>query len=728
MTLKIQDINNQPPKFEETTKGIDVHEWKFPLAETDIQPVLVGKTPDRQKQILEKAINDGFRVNLWDFGGQEIYTATHQFFLSSRSLYLLVDAENNETTNWYDWFYQVEKLGNNSPLLIVLNKLAGRNCNIPNWAALQNIFEFVKEKYPLDLSIPSPEDEKTYHLLKGDIKRQLLLLPHIGDALPAFWTSIRQDIAEELDKLKKNREQPFITEDRFFEICRPYQEKDASFDKKAQLHMSQYFHDIGIYLHFKDDDQLRSFLFLDANWTTDLVYMLLDDTIVLNKQGRFNQSDIDRIWKDDGYRAIKGYLMNLLRHFGLAFAVEGQTQEYMTPYHLKEEKPDYVLPLEGMPLLELQYKFEHFMPKGMLPQLTVSLSEYIPDINKVWLKGAVLQFKKHQTICELVETYQKEIRIRIYGKERRETLNILMHEVEKILNRFSKLDYAEMIPCNCPVCREKALQPAFERTFFRFADLKDRLNSANADAHFVDCKWNSYRKMPIEPLLSEVFEEEKYARHFLRLADDIDDWRERKDPPAPTKPIIQSPTTTEPVNNQLTIFEKMKQNWWLILFAAAFAIFFLAWAKPGSKLDFFGWFKVEQGGNTTEATTPSRVNTVTVVGSLKINNRNAWSEDVKKVYIKNQTIGGQNTLSNNQFVLRDVEVKRDKLVEIAFDLKNGLSKSALFILHQPNEYNTVDMGEVLIEVKPPTSKNWKAGSSTAGGPTIIINNQNIQNN
>ena len=28
---------------------------------------------------------------MWDFGGQEIYHATHQFFLTRRSLYVLVD-------------------------------------------------------------------------------------------------------------------------------------------------------------------------------------------------------------------------------------------------------------------------------------------------------------------------------------------------------------------------------------------------------------------------------------------------------------------------------------------------------------------------------------------------------------------------------------------------------------------------------------------------------------
>ncbi|MBK9490892.1 MAG: hypothetical protein IPO07_20480 [Haliscomenobacter sp.] len=38
---------------------------------------------------LEQALNNGFRTNLWDFGGQEIYHSTH-VFLSHRSLYVLL--------------------------------------------------------------------------------------------------------------------------------------------------------------------------------------------------------------------------------------------------------------------------------------------------------------------------------------------------------------------------------------------------------------------------------------------------------------------------------------------------------------------------------------------------------------------------------------------------------------------------------------------------------------
>ena len=47
--------------------GIDVIEWHFGMEG-----------------------GQDFGVNMWDFGGQEIYHATHQFFLTKRSLYALV--------------------------------------------------------------------------------------------------------------------------------------------------------------------------------------------------------------------------------------------------------------------------------------------------------------------------------------------------------------------------------------------------------------------------------------------------------------------------------------------------------------------------------------------------------------------------------------------------------------------------------------------------------------
>lgn len=47
---------------------------------------------------------DRVKVHFWDFGGQEIMHTTHQFFLSKRSLYLLIlDARKLNKRQMIDW-------------------------------------------------------------------------------------------------------------------------------------------------------------------------------------------------------------------------------------------------------------------------------------------------------------------------------------------------------------------------------------------------------------------------------------------------------------------------------------------------------------------------------------------------------------------------------------------------------------------------------------------------
>jgi len=54
----------------------------------------------------------------WDFGGQEIYHATHQFFLTRRSLYLLVADDRKEDTDFNYWLEVVGLLSDQSPLCL----------------------------------------------------------------------------------------------------------------------------------------------------------------------------------------------------------------------------------------------------------------------------------------------------------------------------------------------------------------------------------------------------------------------------------------------------------------------------------------------------------------------------------------------------------------------------------------------------------------------------------
>jgi internalin A len=104
------------------TQGINIKEWRF---------------KNKKKEI---------KVNFWDFGGQEIMHATHQFFLSKRSLYILVlDSRREEKAEY--WLKHIRSFGGDSPILVVLNKIdenrLSQNSNqFYNWIMSNVDFKF----------------------------------------------------------------------------------------------------------------------------------------------------------------------------------------------------------------------------------------------------------------------------------------------------------------------------------------------------------------------------------------------------------------------------------------------------------------------------------------------------------------------------------------------------------------------------------------------------------
>ena len=105
------------PAPDETTKGIDIYCHEFKITDSRYPE---GRT---------------FRLNVWDFGGQEIYHAAHQFFLTQRSLYILLDDTRRNHMTIHDegfkyWLEAVDLLSNHSPMLIFQNERGGSSKKI----------------------------------------------------------------------------------------------------------------------------------------------------------------------------------------------------------------------------------------------------------------------------------------------------------------------------------------------------------------------------------------------------------------------------------------------------------------------------------------------------------------------------------------------------------------------------------------------------------------------
>ncbi|UOY02815.1 leucine-rich repeat domain-containing protein [Blastococcus sp. PRF04-17] len=147
---------------EQSTEGIDVSTWEFPSA--------IRVQSDGSEDLLRCT----FRANIWDFGGQEIYHATHQFFLTRRSVYVLVTDERREDTDFEYWLEVVNLLSDGSPVLIVQNQKQGRHQGI-DFSDLRRRYPNLRPPLTLNLA-----DRRSLKPAVQRIRAELEQLPHIG--------------------------------------------------------------------------------------------------------------------------------------------------------------------------------------------------------------------------------------------------------------------------------------------------------------------------------------------------------------------------------------------------------------------------------------------------------------------------------------------------------------------------------------------------------------------
>ena len=434
---KLKDENYQVPnEQEESTVGINVHEgWPFPYA----------NDPTIQ-----------FKANLWDFGGQEIQYMLHQFFLTPRSLYVLLADNRKQNTNFPYWFRIIHLLGKgedqtHSPVLVVLNE--NKHQSITNF----DMHLFQKEYKELEirqLDVDFSKNDDRYFSLVKRIQQMLSDLPHIGKAqLPANWVQIRQEL--------QAREESYISLEEYARIC----QKHHIAKEKDQLVLSRFLHDLGILLHFQQEEEgLHNLLVLKPKWAIDAIYSVLNNTKVAENKGRFTKQFVTDIWKAKDYSlSERGYLLALMRQdiFEICFPTK-QKGEYITPLLLPTQAARYHWGYEHALRFRYQYAF---MPPGILTRLIVRQSEYImthQGEEMVWKEGVYL--KKDGCQIQIIERETREegskvIDISVIGGdnyERKYVLRSIRREIDEIHRKsFPSLQPLEKVPCICSECVER---------------------------------------------------------------------------------------------------------------------------------------------------------------------------------------------------------------------------------------------------------------------------------
>lgn len=484
--LKYDDFNENEPQ----TDGINIEDVVFAECKTFEE----YKTLNR------------LTAHFWDFGGQEIMNATHQFFLTNRSIYVLVlDArkDSHVSTQVRQWVKRIQNTSGKSSIIVVANQIdVNPGFGFENERELQE--EFPEIKYFIKASCKEGTEIATIKEKLAELIPQAELF---DTEIDERWINIKEKLQQELDA----KEEKYLDEKRFNEICGEFTLDVV----KQRLNAIQFLHDLGILLHFKEIDS-HTYFVLDPYWITYGVYQILTSKKAGELNGLIPMSELDYIInieedKKESYHPAKlerikylnndrHFLVEVLNQFKLCF-YQPDKKKFIIPDLLSTVEPSSKTKKvrEAKGSIHFVYEYEYLL-KSIMPRIMV---EQHILIKERWRTGCVLEKGNCQA---LISSYQHRITISVAGEhpEKREFMSILRHQLDTINSTLT--DKPDML-IPLPGTKE-------------FADYDILLDMEKDGEQYYTLRKPIKKKYLISELLEGIERKDRY-QHFDEKLDEI---------------------------------------------------------------------------------------------------------------------------------------------------------------------------------------------------------------
>mgnify|MGYP000037001737 CR=1 FL=1 len=404
------------------------------------------------------AMDDGDSVtaHLWDFGGQEVMHATHQFFLSQRSVYvLLLNSRNDDQAE--KWLKHAASFGGRSPVLVVLNKIDENPSFEVNRKTLQEKYPQIRDFFRLSAKTDKGLDE-----FREALRREIDRADTRRTPFPKHWLAVKEHFS--------NMQADYIESAEYRQVC----EENGVTRQFSQDVLLQFLHDLGVIINFRN---LKNFdtQILNPLWLTNGVYRIINSRIVGEEtKGLLYENDFDAVINDPrfseavtaSHRLTKEaypknklqYIVRVMQEFELCFQLDPRT--YVIPQLLPVQEPEFKT--EGA-LLRFVIHFPDFLPDSVFPRLMVKLHTFIernpsdrvtpshpvttPRLT-MWRTGMVLHKPNIFNALARVrwDKEDQKILVDVCGEERRRFLSFIRETVKEIIGDFTNLNFSELVP------------------------------------------------------------------------------------------------------------------------------------------------------------------------------------------------------------------------------------------------------------------------------------------
>jgi GTPase SAR1 family protein len=398
-------------KTEGRTHGILVWEWA--IDQKDFPQKLHDKIareiekyqqehPDRK--ILRKP--ERILLNVWDFGGQEYFHATHRLFLSDNVLYMVVwetaTDRSNEATGDYPRKYWVDNIAHYAPKHTILY--------VQNKAGDAAAFDAAKKEYKVALrNDNSPRSLQQYNLDVDFLKEKVLEeLPQL-DYMAQPIVKVYDDIRTEVKRIKTEKKVLSFTD--FEALCRAVDTTEARImqDDANIQQVTDFLHETGclICYRFKKDkksEKLDDYVFINSGWVTETIYKILDEK-TLENNGEFDKKHVISVLEQERSDLSDANLwIELMQEFELIFAKKDQPDQFIAPQYLPETCKDLSEKalnnlLERLPY-QLVLHYPEFLPRSIISRFICRYGNLAKD--EYWKYGIVLHQNKEEiyVVCD----------------------------------------------------------------------------------------------------------------------------------------------------------------------------------------------------------------------------------------------------------------------------------------------------------------------------------------
>ncbi|MGF1933939.1 MAG: COR domain-containing protein [Nostoc sp. ChiQUE02] len=370
-------------------------------------------------------------LKTWDFGGQEIYHATHQFFLTNRSLFLLAwNARLGfEQGKLYYWLDIIKALAPESLILLVATHIDERDADLP-LAELRRKYPQIVEHCKISSKISRGVEE-----LRRAIAEAAAKLPLMGEIWPTTWLNAANAIRTQSKK--------YITPQQLWDIMAESQVTES------QEVLARWLHELGEILYFQDNEELNDTVILKPQWVTEYISKALESEDVINRKGIFTRQEMNQLWRDLE-PSMRDHFLHLMERFDLSYRTQENRDLSLVVERLPLDAPNYEQKWQQIKQTnecnEISMKFQlNTIPAGIPTWFIARQHRFTTGIH--WRNGVLFAYEQeHLALVEAVKS-DRYIKLTVRGPNPLNFFVLLRDGMEVTLARFPGLDIQRTIPC-----------------------------------------------------------------------------------------------------------------------------------------------------------------------------------------------------------------------------------------------------------------------------------------